>query len=337
MLKLFKKKPAKEPAKPRGFFTTDTHGAALSRPQVITELPQPSISGVTMDSSIDGSIPDFKGGYTHGIPESIGMWYASQGFIGYPMCALIAKHWLVDKACSMTARDAIRQGYSIDCDHAEVIELLSKKDRKFKLDKNMRDLVHFGRVFGGRVAIYVVESTDPEYYEKPFNLDGVTPGSYKGISQVDPCWVTPELTSSNLTDPASMSFYDPTYYMIGNRRYHKSHLHIFIPYPVADILKQTYGFFGVSVPERIYERVYASERTANEAPQLAMTKRLLTMGIPDLGMADNRTIEENMAYFMAMRDNYGVQISDSETQFNQFDTALADLDATIMTDRKSVV
>ncbi len=35
-----------------------------------------------------------------------------------------------------------------------------------------------------------------------------------------------------------------------------------------------YNYFGVSVPERIYERVYASERTANEAPQLAMTKRL---------------------------------------------------------------
>ena len=74
-----------------------------------------------------------------------------------------------------------------------------------------------------------------------------------------------------------------------------------------------YNYFGVSVPERIYERVYASERTANEAPQLAMTKRLpVTMGIADPESADKDLIRENMLYFMEMRDNYGVQMTGSE-------------------------
>ncbi|HEK2694361.1 TPA: DUF1073 domain-containing protein, partial [Proteus mirabilis] len=95
--------------------------------------------------------------------------------------------------------------------------------------------------------------------------------------------------------------------------------------------KPMYNYFGVSVPERIYERVYASERTANEAPQLAMTKRLLTMGIADPESADKDLIRENMLYFMEMRDNYGVQMTGSEDTVQQFDTSLADLDATIMT------
>lgn len=333
MFSRFKKKPAPvEQKKPKSAFSTDVFSqAAGGGEQFITELPQPTLSGVTMDSNLDGSIPDFKGGAVYGIPDSQGMWYASQGFIGYPMCALIAKHWLVDKACGMPARDAIRQGYNIDCDHAETIELLRKRDSKMKVNKHMRDLIHFGRVFGGRVAIFVVESTDPDYYVKPFNLDGVTPNSYKGISQVDPSWVTPDLTSDNLSDPASLNFYEPTYYWIGQRRYHKSHLHVFAPYPVPDLMKQTYNFFGVSVPERIYERVYAAERTANEAPQLAMTKRLLTMGVPGLEMVDKHSLALNLQDFMSLRDNFGVHVSDGETTFNQFDTALADLDTTIMT------
>ncbi|WP_337243271.1 anti-CBASS protein Acb1 family protein, partial [Proteus faecis] len=82
-------------------------------------------------------------------------------------------------------------------------------------------------------------------------------------------------------------------------------------FPVPNVLKPMYNYFGVSVPERIYERVYASERTANEAPQLAMTKRLLTMGIADLESADKSIINENMLYFMEMRDNYGVQMTGS--------------------------
>jgi hypothetical protein len=34
-----------------------------------------------------------------------------------------------------------------------------------------------------------------DYYEKPFNPDGITEGSYKGISQVDPYWMMPMLTA----------------------------------------------------------------------------------------------------------------------------------------------
>ncbi|WP_230086523.1 DUF1073 domain-containing protein, partial [Providencia alcalifaciens] len=284
---------------------------------------------------IDTSVPSFKGEQVYGVPGSQAAWYASQMFIGNNMCAIIAKHWLVDKACNMPARDAIRQGYDIDCDNDDdsaISKKLRKRDKKYRIQHHLKELIHFGRVYGGRLALFVVETSNPkEWYENPFNLDGVTKGMYKGIKQIDPQWVTPDLTDSNIQDPASMDFYDPTYYVIAGRKYHKSHFIKFVPFPVPNVLKPLYNYFGVSVPERIYERVYASERTANEAPQLAMTKRLLTIGVNDTESADKNVIRENMAYFMEMRDNYGVQFMDSEDTAQQFDTSLADLDATIMT------
>ena len=117
----------------RSAFTTDLY-PALAREQGFDgiDLPQPTIAGVAMDS-IDSYVPSFKGEQVYGVPESQASWYASQMFIGNNMCAVIAKHWLVDKACNMPARDAIRQGYDIDCDNDDD-RAISKKHRK--RDKN---------------------------------------------------------------------------------------------------------------------------------------------------------------------------------------------------------
>lgn len=331
MFKRWRKKPQQQD-KPlsASAFTTDAYQAAGQRDKPpALHWEQPRVGDLTADSSLDGTVPAFKGGFQYGIPEAQASWYISQGFIGYAMCASIAKHWLVDKAISMPARDAIRQGYRLDGEGD--LKELERQVRRRDLDGIMRRYISTGRAFGGSAALFVVDSTDPDYYEKPFNIDGVLPGQYKGIKIIEPSWMTPELTASNVQDPAAMDFYEPTFWRIGTRRYHKSHLCFYVPHPVSNMARNTYRYFGVSVPERIYERVYAAERTANEAPQLAMTKRLLNIGVAGLGDADKDAIAENMAYFMQMRDNYGVNIASSEDTLQQFDTALGDLDATIMT------
>lgn len=325
---LFKKtKQTPEPKLKGGPFSTSR--SVVSREPLESELQQPrGVVGMAMDAAFSRIKQTAFG---HGVPQAQSDWYVSQGFIGYHLMAHIAKHWLVDKAIGMPARDAIRNGYKINCDHAEVIEQLNEASKDRNIIGTLKEQIVKGRQMGGAAALFVIESTDPEYYEKPFNIDGVTKGSYKGIRVIDANWMTPELTAGSIQDPASLEFYNPTFWIIAGKRYHKSHFSIFVPYPVAELNKNQYRFFGVSVPERIYERVYAAERTANEMPQLALTKRLLTMGIPGLGDADSDTIAENMEYFSEIRDNYGVNISDSETVFQQFDTALADVDTITMT------
>lgn len=346
----FNKRASKVPAEPKaenqargGFFTTD--GVGLLRKSSVgarLKMLQSSIRvllaapGEAMDSANSSALKDFL--QNPGIPDAQLYWYSSQGFIGYQICAVIAQHWLVDKACSMPARDAIRQGYEVTVNNGEgadpaILDAIKQADKAYGINKQMRELIHFGRVFGIRVAIFKIDSTDPEYYQKPFNLDGVTKGSYRGISQVDPIWMTPVLTSGSLNDPASMRFYDPEFWMIQGVKYHRSHLCVFVPFPVTDILKPTYQFGGVSLPQRIYERVYAAERTANEAPQLAITKRTTVLKVNAAGfMADINKAIENLENWATLRDNYGVKVIDKDSEdANQFDTALGDLDATIMT------
>lgn len=276
-----------------------------------------------------------------GVPEQVLSWYASTSFIGYQACAMIAQHWLVDKACTMPARDAIRNGFDLQvygrdqltADRAsEIVEEIKRGDRRFHLAKHMQEYIRMGRIFGIRIAVFKVKSDDPGYYEKPFNPDGVTPGSYEGIVQVDPYWCNPMLSSESATEAVSDHFYDPEWWIIQGRKYHRSHLCIYRCGEVPDILKPAYRYGGVSVPQRVYERVYGAERTANEAPQLAMTKRLNVLKTDLAAMWANEEWairhQENFAYY---RDNFGVKLVDSDDEMQVFDVTLADLDTVIMT------
>lgn len=289
------------------------------------KLPRGGV--MAMDSALSAGNAPKSHLQNVGVPEVLLGWYAGQSFIGYSACSLIAQHWLVDKCCSMPARDAIRQGYTVDVGDDEVSEQLRKSDNRYRVNENLFEMVALGRVYGVRYVLFDVLSIDPDYYQKPFNLDGVLPGCYRGMRQIDPQWVSPELTRANV-DPADPRFYKPEFFLIGGKRYHRSHLHIFIPYPVADMLKPTYHYGGMSVPQRVYERVYAAERTANEAPQLAMTKRLNTFQASE--GADMKQVMANMAHMAEMRDNYGILAHGSGESYGQMETALSDFDALLM-------
>lgn len=294
---------------------------------------------VAMDSADDGT--QFKNQFAlsqPNIPDALLFWYASQNFIGHQMCAILAQHWLIDKVCSMPARDAIRQGYTIESDGSdlddETIKAIKKCDKRYRLDKNMEQFLRFGRIFGVRVAFFKIEypGQPDDYYELPFNIDSVTLGSYKGIVQVDPYWAAPMLDQDASSRPDTMHFYEPTWWMINGKRYHRSHLIIFRNSDLPDMLKPTYQYGGVPIPQRIMERVYAAERTANEGPLLAMTKRTTVLKVDlDKAFANKAEFDQRMQDWIATRDNQQVKLIGESDELEQHDTALADLDAVIMT------
>jgi len=294
------------------------------------KLPQAEgVGAVAMDAANGGL--GLKGFADADLGDALFAWYAAQGFIGYQLAGILAQHWLIDKACSMPGRDAIRNGFEVMLtgpttpEHTEAIK---KANKRFRLNRQMQEFVHMGRVFGVRVAIFKVKSSDPKYYERPFNIDGVAPGSYQGIVQVDPYWCTPQLDMAAVADPASPEFYEPTWWFINGVRYHRSHVAIFRTSQPADFLKPSYFYGGIPVPQQIMERVYGAERSANEGPQLLMTKRLMTWGT-DMSqvLANQEKFSEHMRNFTALRDNFGVHVHDADDTMQQFDTALGDVDA----------
>ncbi|WVR18057.1 minor head protein [Burkholderia phage Bm1] len=271
---------------------------------------------------------------TAGIVQS---WFNQQTFIGFQDCALIAQHWLVEKCCSMPVEDAVRNGYEIksadgnDLDPV-LIDKIVKADLAFNIKAKLIEYHKFMNVFGIRIAFAEFEhpDMDDDFYTKPFNPDGIMPGSYKGITQVDPYWAFPLLDARTSADPMYRNFYDPDYWQISGRKIHRSHLIIIRGPEVADILKPTYIFGGVPLTQRIYERVYAAERTANEGPLLAMTKRTTALHVDLAKVAANvGKFMKRLGEWTGWRDNFGVKVLGKDEVVEQIDTSLADLDSVI--------
>lgn len=299
--------------------------------------------GDTAQDSEEGSSLKMATSMPESISNVLANWYASQSFIGYQLCAILSQNWLINKACSMPARDATRNGYDIIATDGtdipdETITLLQKFDRKYRLRWHCEQFVRMGRIFGVRIALFDIDSDDPEFYEKPFNLDGVTAGSYRGISQIDPYWCVPILVGNELDNPASRHFYEPTYWEINGKKYHRSHLFIFRHSEIPDLLKPMYLYGGLPVPQLIMERVYAAERTASESLGLVTSKRTTVWKTNvAMFMQDAEQNAEKLKNWIRMRDNYGVKVGDKEgDEFQQFDTALGDLDSVIMTNYQLV-
>ena len=320
-----------------GRTTQDVLDEALRNTYRVTQLKNvKEKEGFAQDSTLPSGLV-YNVQAQNNLDASIISWYGSQGYLPYQITAMIGQHWLVDKACTMPAEDAVRKGFEVTVNDGEKIapEVLAEIEdlnKKFQLTKNMIEYVRFGRMFGIRICLFLVDSDDPDFYYKPFNPDGVTPGSYKGMCQIDPYWVVPELDSKAAWNPMDKNFYVPTWWQVNGESIHRSHFAIYVESEVADYLKPTYLWGGVSIPQKIAERVYCSERTANEAPLLAMTKRILLYKTDlENAVLNQQQLTNRLEWAVQMRNNYGYQMMDSTEEVQQLDTALADLDSVIMT------
>ena len=302
-------------------------------PQKISGLPEGE-SVATQDYAT--GFGNYNGLMGNGsIPDSLMMWFGEQTFIGFQLCMVMSQHWLINAACEIPIQDALRKGHEITDITGENVDIKTLKqlkafNKKIKLYAKLKNFGKFARVFGYRIALFCVESDDENYYEQPFNPDGVTKGSYKGIAMPDPYYVAPQLLTFN---PSSPDFYEPEFWLIQGKKYHKSHLVIFRHAEVAQLLKPVYLYGGMSLCQQIFEKVYQAESASNEANRLLMTKRLLVRkGDVMSAITDQLGFEEKMNFFRETRDNFGEQIIDETEELTQLDTALAEV-AEIITQR----
>jgi len=310
-----------EEEKPSSFFNGEIKG--VSRAEISYDSmyqtsvqKKPTAHGMTYDSACETSLtPSFD----YAINPKIFQWYSSNAFVGYQTMAIIAQNGFISKACAIPAKDAVRKGWEIVCLEDKEIDTavfsrIRELDKKFKVKQKLVNQSFFTKVFGIRIALFEVKSTDPKYYEKPFNIDGVKKGSYKGIKQIDPYWITPYPTGENLSDPTSLDFYEPSYWSVNGQKIHSSHLVITKGDEVADILKPTYSYGGLSLTQKVYQRLYASEKLADEVPKLALSKRLNIYKIPGISkvLTNITKFKEKMNEWVNLRDNYGIKFADKD-------------------------
>lgn len=270
--------------------------------------------------------------------------FFNHSFIGWQACALLTQNAYIKKACEIPARDAIAVDYKLhfingddqnpDTDKEEeekvLQELKFKSDKEMNIKKICRDANIFKKTYG---QILIIPTFNTDYdMEKPFDLSKIKKGTYTGMQIIQPFWVQYQMGVEQLNRPDRAGFYEPEYYTIPNKaKIHKSWIIKLVNGVCPDILKPVYYYGGIPLTQQIYERVYCAEKVANEAPKLALTKRLLIVD----GDVNNLTANPEEAYatmetVATLRDNMGFMVKNPENTVNQIDTSLADFDALIM-------
>ena len=260
-------------------------------------------------------------------------------FIGYQNCAILRQNPIVDKCCTMPARDAMSSGYKVlyadDGKKAKIGELESFVDRSQE-EYQIQDVCIRAEInskqFGWALTVptFNVEVD----MENEFDVESIPRGSYTGMTVIDPYWITYDFDQASLTDPTSKFFYQPTWYSFPTgtkyKRIHRSWCIKLINSPVADFLKPTYFFGGVSLAQQIYEAVYAYEKALNEAMLLLLTKRSYVADAEMSNyMANPQEVNAILEATSEIHSNYGIWVKQIGSEVKQMDTALTGLEEVI--------
>lgn len=351
MFNLFKKKKVEETVKEESQIEYYRHkknpweAPEFNRDEVIKNIfqrdfsrlmPKKNGKAVAMDSAVCHC--NFKG---EDIPEDILKFYGSHFFIGWQACALLRQNPYIDKACTIPAQDAISPDYKIsyventdaenqDNDDEKLAEMKQISDK----DYNIKEVCYRANVdkktFGISLVVPVIDGVN---YQKPYNIEAVKKGSYKGMTVVEPYWAAPQLDGNAVSNPMNTGFQEPTWWKMPNGTLvHKSWCIKRCNSELPDILKPTYYYGGVPLTQKIYERVYAAEKVANEAPLLALTKRMLIVdaNIENL-VANECEAQEKIRMAQYYRDNFSMWFKNPDDDVKQIDTSLTDFDSLVMT------
>ena len=281
--------------------------------------------------------------------------FQSRMWITFSANAIIATHEVVNLACSIPGQDAIAHGYKVICasdDHQQTEEARENHDAnevrfhhqlkiaadKMGMNETCAKLNYYKKVYGVGIAIPRVKFKEdalspsdssgatPYSYADPYNPDMIEPGSYKGFAVVDPIWITYDFNTEEFLDPISPTFQVPTWINTHNRRIHHTWAIRVLNSEVPDILKPSYYYSGLSLTQMLYERVWCADKLANEAPLLAMTKRLLIAdGNLEQMIGDPRHTNIFLKAINYFRDNFSIFVKKPSMNVTQLDTSLADL------------
>ena len=130
-------------------------------------------------------------GLTGSPKDIVFTFFTKFGYIGWQICSVLAQHWLISNACSISNKDCLRNGWNnifVDKKDNDMNEeeknkaqdMLNKlfdiEQQKYQLNNKLLKWGYFYNVFGTAFLLPKIDGID---YKKPYNPDGIKKGSFK--------------------------------------------------------------------------------------------------------------------------------------------------------------
>lgn len=222
--------------------------------------------------------------------------------------------WLGGVAVDLVADDMTRAG-------VEFLSELSPDDTT-KLERtatlrgiwnSINECVAWGRLYGGCLAVALIDGQD---MRTPLRIDAIAPGAFRGLMVLDRWMVEPTL--EDLVTEMGPHLGLPKYYRVGHNApalrgvgIHHSRVmfrHTGIKLPYQQSLME--NLWGISVLERLYDRMVAFDSASTGAAQLVYKSYLRTLsikGLREVVAQGGKALEGLTAYVDMMRRFQGVE------------------------------
>lgn len=193
--------------------------------------------------------------------------------------------WLVGNAVDCVAEDMTRAGLDISTAVGpERIGELQGGLEKRQIWQSLNDLIKWGRLYGGAIGVHLVDGQD---MSTPLDVTRVAKSQYRGIVVLDRWSVNPSIMETIQEFGPRMG--EPLYYnilssapVLAGKKIHYTRVirydGVKLPYWQA-LAEQGWG---MSIVERIYDRLVAFDSTTQGTAQLVYRAHLRTMKVEKL-------------------------------------------------------
>jgi uncharacterized protein len=234
--------------------------------------------------------------------------------------------WIAGLAVDLPADDMTREGVEFATemppqDSENIERMVSVLD----IWAQVANVVRWARLYGGAIGVVLIDGQDPA---TPLRVESVGPHAFRGILVLDRWQVEPSL--SDLVEELGPNLGLPCYYRVSSNapalrgaRIHHSRVAFRMtggPLPYQQAL--TENLWGISVYERLYDRMVAYDSASTGAAQLiykAYLRTLKVKGLREIVAQGGKPLEGLTAYVSNMRRFQGIEgmtVIDAEDEFN---------------------
>ena len=232
--------------------------------------------------------------------------------------------WLGGVAVDLVADDMTRAGVDIKGDfQPDETEQLEESVESLGVWEAINDTVKWSRLYGGCIAVLEIEG---QKYDTPLRLETVGKNQFRGLAVLDRWMVEPSL--ENLVTEPGKNRGLPKFYRVvadspslpGQRIHYSRCIRLEgVRLPYYQRLME--NLWGLSVIERLYDRMVAFDSATQGAAQLIHKSYLRTLKLANYreamaagGKAEQGVIKQ-MQMMRLLQQNEGISVIDAEDDF----------------------
>lgn len=223
----------------------------------------------------------------------------------------------------LVSEEMTRAWYALQADvEEEDLRTLKKLESKHGIRREMTDAIRWARLFGGSIAIMIIEG-DEERMEEPLDPDRIPFGSFKGLLVMDRTQgINPSIElEDDLNDP---EYGLPKYYDVDldegtgkarSVRIHHSRVLRFTGRELPNTEMKRNNYWGVSELQHIWDELIRYENTVANIERLTFSANLMTLKMGNMGsdlaygserMKEN--VKQTLHHENEIRTSYGVHV-----------------------------